>query len=100
MNVTYNRLGVLLVMTGALATSSVMAQQPGDSRDEHPAPAMHSDPIVQNRMEVREANRKHRERKTAARRNYREDVHQSRGERDQAAQESRVRAQERLDGQK
>lgn len=97
MKVTYNKLGILLFMTGALATSSAMAQQHDESRDQAPAPAMHSDPIVQKRMEVRDANRKHRERKAAARKHYREDVRQSRDERDQATQESRARAQERLD---
>lgn len=89
-------LGSLLVAAGLLAAGPLMAQTPAAS-----APAeTHNDPIVQKRMEVREANQAHRANRAEARRNFRKDVGQSRSERNAAVQDSRARAQSELDNSK
>ncbi|WP_321892502.1 hypothetical protein [Paraburkholderia tropica] len=90
---------VVLAVVGAMIAGSVLAQQPAPANPSQPAPpaaATHNDPIVQKRMEIREANREQRAKKSEAKKVYRNEAKQARSERNQSAQESRARAQNAL----
>ncbi|WP_322042186.1 hypothetical protein [Paraburkholderia sp. J67] len=92
---------VVLVVIGAMIAGSVMAQQiaPPASQQPPAATATHSDPIVQKRMEIRDANREQRAKNAEAKKAYKSDVKQAKSERNQSAQESRARAQESLNAE-
>ncbi|CAG9232313.1 conserved exported hypothetical protein [Paraburkholderia tropica] len=88
---------VVLAVVGAMIAGSVMAQQPAPANPEQAqAAATHNDPIVQKRMEIRDANREQRSKNADAKKAYKSEVKQARGERNQAAQESHARAQDAL----
>jgi hypothetical protein len=90
---------VVLIVIGAMIAGSVMAQQVVPAATPSTATTTHSDPIVQKRMEIREANREQRAKKSEAKKAYKSDVQQARSERNQSAQDSRARAQEALNTQ-
>jgi len=90
------RFAALLVAASLLAAGPVMAQQPATVPEKAPATTTHNDPIVQKRMEVRKANQAHRANRAEAKQSFRNEVRQSKAERNAAVQESRARAQEAL----
>ncbi|NML35398.1 hypothetical protein HHL14_31830 [Paraburkholderia sp. G-4-1-8] len=86
-----------LVVFSVLASGSAFAQQPPAQPDAAPAPAAggnttHSDPIVQKRMEVRQANQKQRAANSQARSKMRAQKREASNTRNQSVQESRQRA--------
>jgi hypothetical protein len=81
-----------LLAIGALSSGSVMAQQPADATPSAGASATHSDPIVQKRMEVRQANQKQRAANAKTNQQAREQRAKAQAQRNQSVQESRSRA--------
>jgi hypothetical protein len=89
------RFSAALIVFGAVTSGSAIAQQPATPADAAPAVAAsptHSDPIVQKRMEVREANRKQRAANAKTREHARQQQAKAKAERDQSVQQSRARA--------
>jgi hypothetical protein len=84
------------MVVGMLTAVPAMAQQSAVVSEHSTATITHNDPIVQKRMEVREANREHRANRAEARQTFRGEVSESRAERNQSVQDSRARAQEAL----
>ena len=82
-----------LFMGQAFAQTSAQTSA-AQSKEGQPATTVtHSDPIVQKRMEVREANRQQRARTAEARQTFQQEAREARAERNQSAQDSRARAQ-------
>jgi hypothetical protein len=97
MKVTASTFGALAIVVGLLAAGPAIAQQPAAVTEQSPATTtQHSDPIVQKRMEVRQANQTHRANRAEARQVQRSEVSQSRAERNQSVQEARARATEAI----
>jgi len=99
MNRLVQQIATMFAVVGVMTAGSAFAQQAITSAAAGPetgATATHSDPIVQKRMEVREANRQQRARTSEARQSFRAEARQARGERNQSAQESRARAADAL----
>lgn len=93
MSRTTPKIATALIATGLLACAPAIAQQPADQT---PPPAAenptHNDPIVQKRMEVREANRKQREANAKINKHAREQRAKTQAARNQSVQQSRSRA--------
>jgi hypothetical protein len=99
MNRLVTQIATMFAVIGVMTAGSAFAQQAVASaaaEPAHTATATHSDPIVQKRMEVREANQKQRARTAEARKNFRAEARDARSERNQSAQESRARATQAL----
>ncbi|NKJ48362.1 hypothetical protein CIC12_16755 [Burkholderia sp. SG-MS1] len=86
------RFATALIVFGVVTSGSAIAQQPAAPAEGVAASATHSDPIVQKRMEVREANRKQREANAKTRKQAQQQQAQARAERNQSVQQSRDRA--------
>jgi hypothetical protein len=87
------RFASALIVFGVVTSGSAIAQQPAaPAEGMAAASATHSDPIVQKRMEVREANRKQREANAKIRQHAKEQQAKVNAERDQSVQQSRARA--------
>jgi hypothetical protein len=88
------RFATVLIAFGVVTSGSAIAQQPAAPAEgaATAASATHSDPIVQKRMEVREANRKQRAANAKTRQHAREQQAKAKAERDQSVQQSRARA--------
>jgi hypothetical protein len=84
------RFAAALIVFGVVTSGSAIAQQP--AAPAAAASATHSDPIVQKRMEVREANRKQREANAKTRKQAQQQQAKARAERNQSVQQSRDRA--------
>jgi len=98
MKICVRNLVPLFVLGTLMMSASVNAQQAvSPSITEAPAQAtMHSDPIVQKRMEIREANRTRSAQTSKARKAYRKEARKARKARNQAAAQSRERARAAL----
>jgi hypothetical protein len=92
---------VVAIVVGALFAGQVFAQTsaPAVKEGQPSTTVTHNDPIVQKRMEIREANRQQRARTAEARKTFNQEAQQARSERNQSAQDSRARAQAALDAQ-
>ena len=86
------RFASALIVFGVVTSGSAIAQQPAAPAEGMAASATHSDPIVQKRMEVREANRKQREANAKIRQHAKEQQAKVNAERNQSVQQSRARA--------
>ncbi|MEM5448728.1 MULTISPECIES: hypothetical protein [Paraburkholderia] len=99
MKIRTRTVAVVAIVASALFAGQVFAQTPAPASQEgQPATTVtHNDPIVQKRMEVREANRQQRARTAEARQTFKQEARDARAERNQSAQDSRARAQAALD---
>lgn len=95
MSRTTLRFATALFVFGVATSGSAIAQQPAQPADAAPsaaASATHSDPIVQKRMEVRDANRQQRAANAKTRQQAQQQQAKARAERNQSVQQSRARA--------
>ena len=103
MKVRTRTVATIAIVISALFMSQVFAQtsaqtSAAESKETRSAATVtHNDPIVQKRMEIREANREQRARTAEARQTFQQEAREARAERNQSAQESRARAQAALD---
>jgi hypothetical protein len=87
------RFATALIALGVITSGSAIAQQPAaPAAGTAAASATHSDPIVQKRMEVREANRQQRAANAKTRKQAQQQQAKARAERNQSVQQSRDRA--------
>ncbi|MCC8403260.1 hypothetical protein LJ655_15410 [Paraburkholderia sp. MMS20-SJTN17] len=89
------------VAFGLLTSGAAFAEQPANAAPQvaeaASAPAtVHSDPIVQKRMEIREANREERAKRAEARKTFRAEAREARQQRNASVSESRDRARAAL----
>lgn len=99
MKVRTRTVAAVAIVISALFAGQVFAQTaaPAGKEGQPAATVTHHDPIVQKRMEVREANRQQRARTAEARQTFKQEARDARAERNQSAQDSRARAQAALD---
>ncbi|EEA04640.1 conserved hypothetical signal peptide protein [Burkholderia sp. H160] len=97
-----NRIAATFLSLGLLTSGAAFAaEQPAAAAPQvaeaATAPAtVHSDPIVQKRMEVREANREQRAQRAEARKAFRAEAREARQQRNESVSESRDRARAAL----
>jgi hypothetical protein len=99
MNRLVHQIATMFAVIGVMTAGSAFAQEAITSAAAQPATAAaapRNDPIVQKRMEVREANQQQRARTSEARQAFRAEAREARNERNDAARESRARATEAL----
>jgi len=92
MNRLAQQIATTFAIVGLMAASSAFAQQAVTAAAESAGQQTHSDPLVQKRQEVRDANRQQRQRRSEARQNFRAEAREARAERNESAQQSRERA--------
>ncbi|WP_233806923.1 hypothetical protein [Paraburkholderia sp. HP33-1] len=92
-----NGIAATFVAFGLLTSGAAFAEQPATAAPQvaeaASAPAtVHNDPIVQKRMEIREANREQRAQRAEARKVFRAEAREARQQRNESVSESRNRA--------
>jgi len=92
MNRLVNQIATMFAVVGMMTAGAAFAEQAMNA-----AAQPHSDPIVQKRMQVREANREQRARTAEARQNFRAEARDARNERNQTVQEARSNAAGAID---
>ena len=100
MNRVVNQIATMFAVVGMMTAGAAFAQQAVTAAAEPAtAAATHNEPIVQKRMEVRQANREQRARTAEARQNFRAEARNARSERNQTVQEARANAATAFDAQ-
>jgi hypothetical protein len=101
MQVRTRTVAIVAIVISAIFAGQVFAQAsaPAAKEAQPTTTATHSDPIVQKRMEIRDANRQQRARTAEARQTFNQEAQEARAERNQSAQDSRARAQAALNAE-
>jgi hypothetical protein len=101
MQVRTRTVAIVGIVVSALVAGQVFAQTsaPAPTQGQPATTVTHNDPIVQKRMEIRDANRQQRARTAEARQTFNQEAQQARAERNESAQDSRARAQAALNAE-